>query len=132
MHRQIIIFIFICLIALISLKAYSATSTATIAQASCQNPITTVELNNCASELFEIADKRLDRVYRQVISQLNQEEKQKLAQVQQAWIKFRDRNCDFEALRLSTGSAYTMNYLGCLEEMTKQRSDTLEEYLKQP
>lgn len=95
----------------------------------CNKAVTTPEIKYCSQQSYQIADKRLNQVYKQVISSLNGEQKQILAAAQQTWIKFRDNNCDFEVYGNRGGTGYEIFRNGCLERLTTQRTKDLENFL---
>ena len=96
----------------------------------CNNPQTQAAINECANSSYQNADKRLNRVYQQLLPTLEKSRKQKLIVAQQAWLKFRDTNCEFERSKYEGGSIAPSIYVGCLENLTKLRTQQLQEYLK--
>ncbi|MDF5725755.1 MAG: lysozyme inhibitor LprI family protein [Rhizonema sp. PD37] len=95
----------------------------------CSKANNTVEIKYCSQQSYQAADKQLNQVYRQVISNLNGEARQLLNTAQQAWIRFRDNNCDFEVYDNRGGTGYEIFRNGCLERVTKQRTKDLRAYL---
>lgn len=96
----------------------------------CNNPQTQSEMNACAGLSYQQADKRLNQVYQQLVPKLPSVRRQKLTSAQQAWIKFRDSNCAFQRSEVEGGSMAPMIYSSCLAEMTKQRTEQLEAYIR--
>ncbi|MGF2038361.1 MAG: lysozyme inhibitor LprI family protein [Nostoc sp. CmiVER01] len=96
----------------------------------CNNPQTQIAINECAKLSYQKADKRLNQVYQQLLPTLETSRKQKLIAAQLAWLKFRDTNCEFERSRYEGGSIAPTIYFNCLENLTKRRTQELEEYLK--
>ncbi|MEH2047691.1 lysozyme inhibitor LprI family protein [Nostoc sp.] len=96
----------------------------------CNNPQTQAAINECTKLSYQNADKKLNQVYQQLISTLERPRKQKLIAAQQAWLKFRDTNCEFERSKYEGGSIASSIYFGCLENTTKLRTQELQEYLK--
>ncbi len=96
----------------------------------CNNPQTQAAINECANLSYQNADKRLNRAYQQLLPTLEKSRKQKLIAAQQAWVKFRDTNCEFERSKYEGGSIAPSIYVGCLENLTKLRTQQLQEYLK--
>jgi uncharacterized protein YecT (DUF1311 family) len=94
----------------------------------CSKAATTVEMKYCSQLSYAAADKQLNQVYKQVQSTLKGEQKQLLTSGQQAWIKFRDNNCDFEVYLNRGGTGYEIFRNGCLERLTKQRTKDLQDY----
>ncbi|MCC5657524.1 lysozyme inhibitor LprI family protein [Nostoc sp. XA010] len=96
----------------------------------CNNPQTQIAINECAKLSYQRADKKLNQAYQQLLPTLETSRKQKLIAAQQAWLKFRDTNCEFERSRYEGGSIAPSIYSGCLENTTKLRTQELQEFLK--
>ncbi|MEH1845758.1 MAG: lysozyme inhibitor LprI family protein [Nostoc sp.] len=96
----------------------------------CNNAQTQAGINECTELFYQNADKKLNRVYQQLLPTLESYRKQKLIAAQVASIKFRDTNCEFERSRYEGGSIALTIYFGCLENSTKLRTQQLQEYLK--
>lgn len=94
----------------------------------CSSPQTTLEINECAARDYHNADARLNRTYDELIANLNDANREKLVDAQLAWLEFRDRNCHWEAFRYDGGSIQTSIRLNCLERLTQQRIQDLENY----
>jgi len=99
-------------------------------QLNCDRPQGDVEVRACIRLRYELADKRLNDVYKQLIANLNGEEKALLAEAQLGWIKVRDNSCEFEVYKNRGGSGFQGFLNECLERMTKQRTAELEKYLQ--
>ncbi|MEA5599649.1 lysozyme inhibitor LprI family protein [Nostoc sp. UHCC 0252] len=95
----------------------------------CNNAQTQAAINECARLSYQNADKKLNQAYQQLLPNLERSRKQKLIAAQQAWIKFRDTNCEFERSEYEGGSISPTIYFGCLENVTKLRTQQLREYL---
>ncbi|WP_392534491.1 lysozyme inhibitor LprI family protein [Nostoc sp. C117] len=96
----------------------------------CDNAQTQAAINECSKLSYQNADKKLNQVYQQLVPNLNKTRKQKLIAAQQAWVKFRDNNCEFEKSAYQGGSIAPSIYFSCLENTTKERTQQLQEYLK--
>lgn len=94
----------------------------------CTNATTTLEINECVAESYRQADAELNRVYNELIAQLNGENREKLVTAQLAWIEFRDANCEWEAFRFEGGTIQPSMRLGCLERLTRDRTLALQNY----
>jgi uncharacterized protein YecT (DUF1311 family) len=97
----------------------------------CRNANSTVEINYCAGESYQAADRRLNQVYRQLSSTLPGEQKSKLTETQETWIQYRDRNCSFETFASRGGTGYSAFLSGCLERMTRQRTADFERFMRE-
>ncbi len=100
-------------------------------QLNCDRPQGDVEVRACIRLRYELADKRLNDVYKQLIAKLNGEEKALLSEAQLGWIKQRDNTCEFEVYRNRGGTGYQGFLNECLERSTKQRTAELEKYFKE-
>lgn len=98
----------------------------------CRNANSTVEINYCAGESYKAADRRLNDVYRRLSSKLRGEQRSQLIDAQQTWIQYRDRNCSFETFSSRRGTGHSTFLMGCLERMTKQRTDDFERFTTEP
>ena len=99
-------------------------------QLNCDRPQGDVEVRACIRFRYELADKRLNEVYKQLIAKLSKEEKALLSESQLGWIKVRDNTCEFEVYRNRGGSGFQGFLNECLERATKQRTAELEKYLQ--
>jgi uncharacterized protein YecT (DUF1311 family) len=98
----------------------------------CANAQTTVEMRDCAGREYKKADDELNRVYRQLMSKLDDEgHKGALRSAQQAWIKYRDANCDFESYLNRGGTIEPVVRYNCMSSMTESRTKDLREDFKQ-
>ncbi len=97
----------------------------------CQSPETQTEMNICASREAETADRRLNQVYKQLQSKVtDSQSKKELIDAETAWIKFRDRDCQFAAGLNRGGSMASMVQSQCVADLTRQRTKQLEDYIK--
>lgn len=93
----------------------------------CQNAQTQSAMNRCAAETFKLADEDLNRFYQQVLNQLPQSDRPALIEAQESWLAYRDSNCDFEASLFEGGSMQPLTYYSCLERMTDERIEVLQQ-----
>lgn len=98
----------------------------------CKSPQTQAAINTCASSSAEAADQKLNQVYQQLKSVLKGSQREKLLiDAELMWVRFRDTNCAFERSSYQGGSIAPSIYYSCIEQMTKQRTEQLKNYLKQ-
>jgi uncharacterized protein YecT (DUF1311 family) len=100
-------------------------------QPNCNNPRSDIEIKECIRLRYEAAARRLNDVYKQLLSKLSREERALLAEEQQRWIQLKENNCEFEVYESRGASGYRGFLNQCLERMTKQRTAELESYLRQ-
>lgn len=119
-------------ILLLFLMATNASAQNHHSQNPCENAQTTVEMRDCVGKEYKKADDELNSVYKQLMSKLTDEgHKAALKTAQQAWIKYRDANCEFEAYLNRGGTIYPVVYTGCLSAMTTARTKELRELIEQ-
>lgn len=95
----------------------------------CSNADTQTEMNQCAGESLKAADQALNKAYGDLMSGFGEQEdlKKALREAQRAWISFRDAECDFRTFSSRTGSIYPTLRAGCLEDLTRARTEQLRE-----
>ncbi|MCR4030287.1 MULTISPECIES: lysozyme inhibitor LprI family protein [Flavobacterium] len=77
-----------------------------------------------SAEELEIADKKLNIIYKQVMLVLNETEKTELRQEQRKWIKYKDISCEEETKNMK-GSLYNAFLNNCEKEKTEKRIEEL-------
>ncbi len=92
---------------------------------------TQLGLHKCADADFQRADKALNDAYREVLRRLagDEHKKQLLRAAEQAWVAFRDAECEFAVSATENGSIYPMENLICLGDQTRQRTKAVDAYL---
>lgn len=100
-----------------------------LAQApNCKNPQTQAEMNACEGLRWQRADRELNRVYQLVIPKVVGARRQKLVNAQQAWLKFRESECDFSSSYAEGGTMQPGLIAACRAEITQQRTAELNSY----
>jgi len=98
----------------------------------CADAQTTVEMRDCAGKEYKQADAELNAVYKQLMSTLSDKAEQAaLKSAQQAWLKYRDANCEFDAFENRGGTIYPVVYTSCLTAMTRARTKELREEMEE-
>ncbi|MGL5291079.1 MAG: lysozyme inhibitor LprI family protein [Vibrionaceae bacterium] len=87
----------------------------------CYDRDTQFEMNDCALQQFEQAEKKLTITYRKVLAQLEEPRASKFKQAQATWQSHRKAECLYQASAYQGGSIYPLIYATCLEQMTLQR-----------
>jgi|GEM_PF-1432277 uncharacterized protein YecT (DUF1311 family) len=96
----------------------------------CSRAVSTAEMMHCATRVYQEADAELNRVYRQLTTELNGRRKVQLQASQRAWLAFRDKNAVFAAGVAEDGSIAPLLETAELTTMTKARTEQLRAYLK--
>jgi uncharacterized protein YecT (DUF1311 family) len=109
----------------------------------CANAVTQADMNQCAYQDYEKADKELNAVWKQALK--SQEEVDKgaaemgpdyvgavkaLKKAQRAWIDYRDGQCEGEGYAAVGGSMQPMLVSGCQATMTTARTKELRELIQ--
>lgn len=97
---------------------------------SCLNLSIQVQIQRCARLAYEKADRELNSVWKEVISQLSIDEKERLIDRQLAWIEYRDSTCDDETQVSRGASGYRIFLNNCLRRLTIERTEFLRGYLR--
>lgn len=92
-------------------------------------------LNKCAYVAYQRADAALNKAWKIVRAELKNYEPElragevsmgkALLEAQRAWIKYRDGQCDTEGYMFRGGTMEPMIVAGCLNRMTRQRTNEL-------
>lgn len=96
--------------------------------ADCKKPMSQWEMNDCADLEYNEADKELNDVYKQLMSKLDANEKEKLKTEQRKWIVFRDGSAK-ESISDVSGTMTSGIYSSSLTHHTKNRIKELKALL---
>ena len=92
---------------------------------------TQAEMNQSAARGYYKVDAELNKVYKMLISKLDENRKSLLIKAENDWIKYRDAHCKFEASFYEGGSMQPMIYSSCLEGITQDRIKELNKAIKE-
>ncbi len=96
----------------------------------CEDAQTTVEISVCLGRHFERVDAELNRVYRRLISRLDENRRARLRAAQRAWVAFRDRSAEFAASAEAGGSLSALEHTLTLISLTDARTLELKAILQ--
>jgi len=86
-------------------------------------------MNLCAEYQFVVADRRMNEVYKSVISRHRDSKSiPALIQSQKAWLSYRNAACAFESSGVMGGSLHAFSSLRCSMAKTELRATELEAY----
>lgn len=119
--KRIAALIFTCLIATFS--------TTVLAAPNCQNPQTQIDVDECAVLDYKKADAQLNKLYKELMGNLEAEQKPQLKQIQLNWIKYKEAQCKFEGDKY--GKMGGLIEKNCQTRLTKQRNADLVEMLRE-
>lgn len=103
----------------------------------CNPEGTQQQMNQCAYETFEKADKVLNDTWKALMQKSKHDKnyKAKMLTAQRAWLKFRDAQldamfaCEENNMRMCWGSMYPLLYHLANAELVEQRTEQLKQYL---
>lgn len=87
----------------------------------CGNASTQTEMNTCAAQQYQSADKTLNQTYQTAIKRAAAPQRDLLKKAQQAWIALRDADCTLIGSGTEGGSVQPMIVNQCLAEKTTER-----------
>ena len=96
----------------------------------CPNAQSQAEMNDCAGREYKKTDLELNQTYQKLVAMLDADEKAQLKEVETAWIKYRDANCEFVADQYKGGSIRPMILGFCLADVTRNRTTELKSQIK--
>ena len=85
------------------------------------------EMNAQAGGELRKAEARMDAVYAKVLGKISNAGKENLQAAQEAWLRFRDQECEFETMGTKGGSIHPMVVAECRRRLTNQRIKDLED-----
>ena len=103
-------------------------------QVNCGSIEGTPEQKDCFNKTYQQADQRLKQVYSRLVAFFEldaatvAERKRRLSRAQEAWVKFRDSNCEFRSSGRKQEQAVFQE--SCRARMTQERVQELEEFLQ--
>lgn len=98
----------------------------------CDNAMTQLEMNQCASEAYAQANAALKQAYADVQHRSQAPQRLLLEKAQQHWLAYRDANCDFQNYNAQEGSVGPMVLALCLTAETQARASFLKQMLDCP
>src|SRR6266550_585350 len=96
----------------------------------CADAQSQAEMNICWGKEYKAADATLNQVYGQLMRKLDEADKAQLKQVESAWLKYRDANCEFVADQYKGGTIRPMIEAMCLADTTRNRTTELRNQIK--
>ena len=92
----------------------------------CADPKGGYEESYCADLKYKAADKALNDAFKKVKVKLGKDQIKLLLAAQKGWLQLRDNQCSLEVFAARGATGYNGQYLGCLTELTTQRTKQLE------
>lgn len=115
------------------LVSNSVMATTHVAKVDCDNAYTTLDINQCAEDKFDAANKQLQQYLTQSIQQ-NNTDKPLVAAIrtaQKRWLQYRQVECNAVYTQWQQGTIRGVMTLSCKRALTQQRTLTLwQNYLR--
>ena len=85
----------------------------------------------CAAQAYQASDAQLNELFHEIRQRVGDDvdTRHLLRDAERAWIAFRDAECSFVSSAVGGGSAYSMVYDLCLDDLTQKRVEDLRYYL---
>lgn len=96
----------------------------------CDSATTQTDINQCYAAEYKKQDDLLNQTYKQVMTRAEDKQKTQLKAAQNAWIAFRDADCDFLSSSSENASVYPMVKASCLADKTRERIELLNSTLQ--
>jgi uncharacterized protein YecT (DUF1311 family) len=93
--------------------------------AKCDQILANDQLIECLGNEFSVADSALNKAYSNLRIKLGRDGKELLKKAQVAWLTYRDKDCELQALAVSGGQAYQPTFISCQTEKTIRRTQEL-------
>ena len=91
----------------------------------CDKVLAQDELVECLGTEFLTADNQLNDTYNKLRARLDKDARETLKKAQQAWLTYRDGDCEFQASAAAGGQAYNPIYISCQTKKTILRTQEL-------
>lgn len=91
----------------------------------CENPTSTLEVKHCLAKQLEAVDGELNRVYKALRADQDDEANALLKAAQRSWIDFRDNECARTADAARGGTMLRVLELNCHIDLTKVQTERL-------
>jgi uncharacterized protein YecT (DUF1311 family) len=117
------------------------------APADCENPVTQLDMNECAYRDVQAEDAELNKQWRITYARMKRDDADynqtrdrydtsadsapALLESQRAWLKYREGQCTAESNRTRGGSMRSMLYSMCMTHLTNARTAQLAELMKE-
>lgn len=95
----------------------------------CDNAVSQTDMDVCAGQQFDAADKALNETYARLMKVISPAGRTSLRNAERAWLEYRDKQCAFNLLARSGASVYPMVMAICLTGLTNQQNNELKTQL---
>ncbi|MGR6468604.1 lysozyme inhibitor LprI family protein [Rhizobium sp. PAMB 3182] len=133
---------FLAVLAVVGLPLAASASAQQNPDVDCSDPTTQTDMNICAYQDWQAADKELNAVYKEAVAYAKDEDTQfadidknlvgaldALKKAQRAWVEYRDGHCDGMGFQARGGSMEPLLVGSCLADLTRQRTKELKELM---
>ena len=116
------------LLALLPLLALPAAAVAADDPIICKPDGNQQEMNACARDAYQAADKALNTTYASTLARLDAAQQKKLRAEQRAWLKKRDPQCKRDTKGSMGGSIWPLEFNACRQQATEARTRRLADW----
>lgn len=95
----------------------------------CESATTTAAMRTCENARYQAAQRELSEAYESLMKRLDNGQREKLRLAQQAWVRFRDADADFQASTAEGGTLAPLIKISALANMTGTRAVDLRKQL---
>ncbi|MBI4382891.1 MAG: DUF1311 domain-containing protein [Nitrospinae bacterium] len=95
----------------------------------CLDALAQTDMNLCASNDARKTERELEAVYKKLMKKIRPKGQAKLRAVQNAWIKYRKEQCEFNTMGSISGSIHPTVLSYCYAHLADQQKKILQEQL---
>jgi len=110
----------------------SASVPVVAAGADCEKATTQHEIEECSRAEFESTSRALETAYNGYLTSLAGHERDLLGRAQEAWLRYRDANCEASAAAYAGGSLAATELVACKKRLTHERLAELKRIYEEP
>ncbi len=93
----------------------------------CAGAQNTIEISECWQNQYNKADAELNKIYKEIMANLDQNGKNKLRDSQRTWIAYRDKQADEASSQYEGGTLASVAHIQTLAELTQKRVKELKD-----
>ncbi|HVO49189.1 MAG TPA: lysozyme inhibitor LprI family protein [Steroidobacteraceae bacterium] len=111
----------LCCLSVIQAAAADAGQPGSSTGRECDNAQTTAAMRACENARYQQAEQTMNATYRALMSELDEAGRAKLRRAQQAWLRFRAAEADFQADAVRGGTLAPLVRTSVLADLTESR-----------
>ena len=95
-----------------------------------KDDLSQTDMNLCTIDYVKKAELELDAVYKKLMKKISPKGQTKLLAAQNAWIAYREKQCEFNTLASLDGSVHPTVVSYCYADLAHQQTKTLQQQLE--